>query len=50
MSALSEQLALLADRVALAEQWLDHANVGAAREALAGVHAELVALAEETNR
>lgn len=48
--ALAERIILAADRVYLAERWLEHGNADRAREALDGVHERLVALAEEVDR
>lgn len=49
MTALADRLILVADRVALADKWLDRGNVDQAREALAGVHSDLVDIAEEVD-
>lgn len=50
MSALADRLTRIADRIHLTERWLQHDDIEKAREAIAGVHDELVAIAEEIDR
>lgn len=50
MSNLAERIVDEASKVHLALRWLDHDNIEQAREALAGVHDRLVAIAEEVDR
>lgn len=50
MSRLANRLMLIADQVALAEQWLARGDREQAAGTLAAVHEQLVALAEELDR
>lgn len=48
--SLRVQLLLAADRIAMVEQWLNHGDLDQAREAIQGIHDQLVTLAQETDR